>query len=123
MERFITHCDIDNLAPRYAKSVRAGISHMDQDACRQWASNQAFIGLGMGLAAAADQRIGSCPMSGFVPADVHKVLQLPDNQWPVCYLAIGSHLDTGDSENRDPVNKNERIRFRLPSEELFQFHT
>jgi nitroreductase len=65
------------------------------------------------VAAAADLRIGSCPMSGLVPAEVHKVLALPDNQWPVCYLALGSHLDTGENH---PFPST-----RIAAEELFQF--
>jgi nitroreductase/dihydropteridine reductase len=79
----------------YMDSLKTNISSMTKEECQAgWASNQAFIALGLGVAAAAELRISSCPMGGFVAADVHKVMQLPDNQWPVDWIiAIGSSLD------------------------------
>jgi nitroreductase / dihydropteridine reductase len=114
VERVISACNIDNAAPAFANSMRNTLSGMDTATCQAWATNQAYIALGIGLAAAAELRIGSCPMSGFVPADVHRVMKLPSNQWPVAYLALGSALD--DQPSKDI------LRFRLPMEELFQHH-
>lgn len=56
-----------------------------------WASKQAYIALGFGLAAAAEQQIASCPMEGFSSSDVAKILELPETLVPVVYLAVGEH--------------------------------
>jgi nitroreductase len=86
---------------------------MTKEECQTWATNQAFIALGVGVAAAAELRLSSCPMGGFVASDVHKVLQLPDNEWPVVYLAIGSTEDPSDET---------RTKLRLKKSDLFKFH-
>lgn len=58
-----------------------------------WASRQAYIALGFGLAAAAEMGIASCPMEGFVAADVSRILSLPDTLLPLVYLAVGTNAD------------------------------
>lgn len=73
-----------------------------------WASKQAYIALGFGLAAAAETRVASCPMEGFNSNEVTKILSLPDNLVPVCYLAVGKKAD---GEEAFP-------RFRFPSNDL-----
>jgi nitroreductase/dihydropteridine reductase len=113
VERIIQSADIENIAPPYAASLKTSISSMTKEECQAWASNQAFIALGLGVAAAAELRISSCPMGGFVAADVHKVMQFPDNQWPVAYFAIGSSLDLPETD---------RTKLRLKTSDLFEFH-
>lgn len=112
VERFISNCKVDEVAPNYAQAVRNSLSGLDSATFLDRSANQAFIALGIAVAAAAELRIGSCPMSGFVPEEVHRVLKLPPNQWPVAYLAIGSELDPPS-----PLP-----RFRLPLQELFTHH-
>lgn len=73
-----------------------------------WASKQAYIALGFGLAAAAEAKIASCPMEGFNSVEVAKILNLPDNLYPVVYLAVG---EAADEDGTHP-------RFRFPSSEL-----
>ena len=104
-------------APAYATAVRNSVSGMPDDKFLHWSTNQAFIALGVAVTAAADARIGSCPMSGFVQEDVHRVLQLPANQWPVAYLAVGSHLD-----NKENTGGSNRRKFRIPSDILYTWH-
>lgn len=78
-----------------------------------WAARQAYIALGFGLAAAAELRIASCPMEGFMPGEVSKILGLPETLQPVVYLAVG---DESDEEEEHP-------RFRFPRENLVrEFH-
>jgi hypothetical protein len=43
---------------------------MDKSAFLHWSTNQAYLSLGFAVAAAADLRVGTCPMSGFVPSEV-----------------------------------------------------
>jgi len=78
-----------------------------------WSSRQAYIALGFGLAAAAEQRIASCPMEGFNGAEVTKILELPENLLPVVYLAVGA------STEKDGVYP----RFRFPESDLVQRFT
>lgn len=73
-----------------------------------WASKQTYIALGFGLAAAAEQKIASCPMEGFNPVEVAKILNLPENLWPVVYLAVG---DSAEEDGTHP-------RFRFPESDL-----
>jgi nitroreductase len=58
-----------------------------------WASRQAYIALGFGLAAAAELKIASCPMEGFMPSEVSKILGLPESLQPFVYLAVGQKSD------------------------------
>lgn len=78
-----------------------------------WATKQAYIALGFGLAAAAETRVASCPMEGFNSNEVTKILSLPDNLVPVCYLAVGRKAD---DDGTFP-------RFRFPTSDLVQIHT
>ena len=73
-----------------------------------WASKQAYIALGFGLAAAAEQKIASCPMEGFNGAEVSKILNLPETLVPVVYLAVGEATE----------NDGSYPRFRFPSSDL-----
>jgi nitroreductase / dihydropteridine reductase len=114
IERFIKAAGVEAKAPDYATALRANFSSLTTEQFLAYATNQAFIALGVAVTAAADARIGACPMSGFIPQDVHRVLQLPANQWPVAYLAIGSQLDG--------QNSPQIMKFRLPTETLYTFH-
>lgn len=76
-----------------------------------WAARQAYIALGFGLAAAAEQQVASCPMEGFNPAEVAKILNLPETLVPVVYLAVGE--DAGEAGAPYP-------RFRFPESDLIE---
>lgn len=58
-----------------------------------WSSKQAYIALGFGLAAAAEEKIASCPMEGFNADEVAKILNLPITYKPVVYLAVGEKAE------------------------------
>lgn len=92
-DRFIRSCNIEAEAPDFAQFLHRTYDEQSPDVFLPWAVNQAYIALGVGICAAAQERIGSCPMSGLVPADVKRVLNLPADQHPVAYLALGSTLD------------------------------
>lgn len=113
VERIIQSADVEKVAPPYAQALRTSISSMTKEDCLSWASSQAMVALGIGLAACAELKISSCPMGGFIAKDVHQVLQLPENQWPVVYLAIGSTEDPEDLT---------RTKLRLKSSDLYQWH-
>ena len=72
-----------------------------------WAKQQAYLALGYGLAAASELKIASCPMEGFIPDEVAKVLNL-DNNLEVCVLlAIGRQLPESKDYKLEP-----RFRFK-----------
>ena len=78
-----------------------------------WATRQAYIALGFGLAAAAEAKIASCPMEGFNSAAVSKILNLPEHLHPAVYLAVGA---TTENDGTYP-------RFRFPESDLIQEFT
>jgi nitroreductase len=60
-----------------------------------WAKQQAYISLGYGLAAATELKIASCPMEGFIPEKVAKILGLKNNLEVCVLLAVGKHVSEG----------------------------
>lgn len=78
-----------------------------------WATRQAYIALGFGLAAAAEAKIASCPMEGFNSAGVSKILELPEHLHPAVYLAVGAATE----------NDGTYPRFRFPESDLVQEFT
>jgi nitroreductase len=79
---------------------------------KAWAARQAYIALGFGLAACAENQIASCPMEGFVPDQVAKILELSSNLLPVVLLAVGQH---SGKEEAYP-------RFRFPESDLVRVY-
>lgn len=59
----------------------------------EWAKRQAYIALGFGLAACAEQKIASCPMEGFNGTEVSRILSLDSTLVPCVLLAVGTSTD------------------------------
>lgn len=75
---------------------------------KSWAARQAYIALGYATMTAAQLGIDSCPMEGFLPGKVARILKLPEGLYPVALLALGYRSST------DKV----RPKYRLSTEEL-----
>lgn len=118
VERFIAAHNLDNTHPVYATSVRNVLSSLDSSSFLAFSTSQAYIALGFSLAAAADLRIGSCPMGGFNADKVRTVLELPESEVPVAYLAIGIVPSPGSPESK--LN-DELFKVRLPTDTLITF--
>jgi nitroreductase len=58
------------------KGIHDALSQLDEVQFFNFASNQTFVALGFALAAAADLRIGSCPMGGFQALEVRAMYSL-----------------------------------------------
>lgn len=86
------------------------VSHLPDKTA--WAARQTYIALGFGLAACAENQIASCPMEGFVPDQVAKILELSSNLTPVVLLAVGQH---SGKEEAHP-------RFRFPESDLVRVY-
>ncbi len=72
------------------------------------------MAFGISIAAAADFRIASCPMSGFVADGVASVLNLPENEKPVAYLAVGHYPEDEKAALPYPrvrYSTNDLVRF------------
>jgi nitroreductase len=66
----------------------------------EWVKRQAYIALGFAMAAAAEKKIAGCPMEGFVPEDVAKILNLDSNLKPCVLFAVGRHNPNYKLEKR-----------------------
>jgi nitroreductase/dihydropteridine reductase len=75
-----------------------------------WAAKQAYISLGYALAAATELKIASCPIEGFTPKDVAKILKLEKKLAPVVLFAVGRHVSFGPSDKKDIIKFKEKIK-------------
>ena len=70
----------------------------------EWAKQQAYLALGFGLAAATELKIASCPMEGFKPDELSKILKLDNNLVPCVLFALGRKKDDYELEKRFRFN-------------------
>ena len=97
----------------FSAAIKGKIQNNSAVDLHLWASKQAYIALGFGLAAAAIEKIDSTPMEGFNPAGVDEVLGLDKKGLSsACILALGYR----DAENDYLANA---IKVRRKKEELF----
>lgn len=73
----------------YVDMMKGAVSSKNETESIAWAAKQAYIALGFGLTAALELDMDSCPMEGFDPNAFKKILELPDNIYPVVSLAVG----------------------------------
>jgi len=112
-------CALDDLEKRideyvkqtgFVKKRKSMINFISKLSCKlQWAMMQAYIALGFGMAAAMELNIASCPMEGFKPEEVSKVLNLDKNLKPCVLLTVGNKRNDYELEKR----------FRFSKEDMF----
>ena len=74
----------------FSNAIKGKINHSTIEDLHTWASKQAYIALGFGLAAAAVEKIDSTPMEGFNPDGVNEVLGFQEKGLHAsCILALG----------------------------------
>ena len=112
--------DVEERAEEYLKATGAeGMREMLMGFLKYlpdktgWAARQAYIALGFGLAAAAEEKIASCPMEGFSAADVSTILELPRNLVPVVYLAVGEATDEDGTSPRFRFTESDLVHLIL----------
>jgi nitroreductase len=66
----------------------------------EWSKQQAYLALGFGLAAATELKIASCPMEGFKPDELSKILNLDSDLVPCVLLAVGQKNENYELEKR-----------------------
>jgi len=112
-------CAIDNLEERinqyvnqsgYVNKKESMLKYIAKLPCKlEWAKMQAYIALGFGMAAAMELNIASCPMEGFKPEEISKILKLDDNLKPCVLLTVGNKNDNYELEKR----------FRFENDDMF----
>ena len=107
---FCAKADIDAQVKRYkelmgeAKIPKEGIerfgsmvdkfgSNMNYEERLEWAKKQLYIALGNGMNGAKSLGFDSCPMEGFNPREVSKILGLGKNEVPTVLLPVGYAVD------------------------------
>lgn len=80
------------------KSAFDGIVNGTVEQNFQWTSKQTYIALGVGLIAAANEKVDATPMEGFNPAALDKILGLEaENLGSVSIMALGYRNETEDN--------------------------
>jgi nitroreductase len=79
------------------KGAVSGLKGMSKTDYSNWAARQAYIALGMGLAAAAINEVDACPMEGFDQPTMDKVLGLKEKGLrSVVLMAVGYRDEKND---------------------------
>ena len=99
-----------------AGQIHAALGGLNSSQFLSFATNQAFIAFGFAVAAAADLKLGACPMGGFEPEKVKIAMNLPENETPVAFLAVGVAPDESDPRS-NPYPKT-----RFPMDYLVKHH-
>lgn len=88
------------------KARRNFIQETSQKDLDSWANNQAFIALGVLLTSAAMAKIDACPMGGFKPKEMDRVLQLKKHNLQSRVLCTLGYRDPND-----PAAKQKKFRW------------
>lgn len=73
----------------FKNMVSGLISGMTPEAAKTWVQKQVYIPVQTLILAAAEKEIDSCPMEGFDPSGVAKVLGLSENYIPTVLVSLG----------------------------------
>ena len=101
---------------RYADTIKGTVNGFATDAEKShWAARQAYLALGMALAAAAMAGVDATPMEGFDPLALDQVLGLPEQGLHSVVIATLGYRDTG----QDTLATAKKVRWPL---EQFRRH-
>ncbi len=78
----------DEVKPFY-EMVSGMVKNMPEEKVVHWVQRQVYIPHMVLMLAAAEKGIDSCPMEGFEPEGVAKVLKLPENLKPTVLVSLG----------------------------------
>jgi nitroreductase len=103
----------ETLAP-FRKQLEDRFTQMEHDQVEAWAKNQAYISLGNLMTICAQERIDSCPMEGFIPAQVDELLGLSDQGLKSVLL-----LPIGYRKEDDMFAAMKKVRLPLEDSVIF----
>lgn len=81
-------------AKQYIEMMRYALESRSADDLNDWSARQIYIALGNAINGAKSLGFDSCPMEGFDPIEVHKLLELDETNKPVVMVAVGVASDT-----------------------------
>ncbi len=80
----------DDILNPFKDMLTSNIESKSEDELYQWMKNQAYIALGNLMTVAANEKIDSCPMEGFIPEKYDEILALDKhNLTSVLVLPVG----------------------------------
>ncbi len=80
----------DEILNPFKEMLTSSIASKTQEELSSWNKNQAYIALGNLMTVAANEKIDSCPMEGFVPEKYDEILELDKhNLTSVLVLPVG----------------------------------
>ncbi|MBC7471953.1 MAG: NAD(P)H-dependent oxidoreductase [candidate division SR1 bacterium] len=96
----------------FAQQIIGTIERLTHEEAIAWAQKQAYIALGFGLLTTASLGIDACPIEGFMPDTVDKILGLTEkNLKSTVVLAIGYRLASDHHADLPKVRKSEEKAF------------
>jgi nitroreductase / dihydropteridine reductase len=120
VEAYINHIattrgePVESLAG-FKKAIQSSVDGRTVEENQHWASKQAYIAFGFGLAAAALENVDATPMEGFKPDKVDEILGLESkNLKSVVMLALGYR-----NSEKDPLASKKKVRKQ--TEKFFHF--
>ncbi len=97
----------------FHNSITGLVERMTPEQRFNWSAKQAYIGLGTGLAAAAEQKVDATPMEGFDPLGMDVLLNLKEKGLrSVCMMTLGYR-----DEANDQLAHAKKVR--RPAEQFF----
>lgn len=96
----------------YSQVIKGSVAGKSPEAIAAWNQRQAYIALGHLLVAAATHHIDACPMEGFDPASVDKILGLAEQGLATAVIAAVGYRSAEDKMQL-------AAKVRLPQSELF----
>ena len=97
----------------YEGMIKGTVGNLDAAGQQQWAAKQAYIALGTAMAAAAEQKVDTCPMEGFDHVQFDEILHLKSKGLlSTVLLALGYR---GEEDATATM-----VKVRKPLTELFE---
>ncbi|MCD8405140.1 NAD(P)H-dependent oxidoreductase [Tenacibaculum dicentrarchi] len=97
----------DEILAPFKKMLTDSISNKTQEELAIWNKNQAYIALGNLMTVAANEKIDSCPMEGFIPQKYDEILGLDKhNLTSVLVLPVGFRAEDDYMKDLKKVRKN-----------------
>lgn len=97
----------DTILNPFKEMLSSSIASKKQEELTIWNKNQAYIALGNLMTVAANEKIDSCPMEGFIPEKYDEILGLDKhNLTSVLVLPVGFRAEDDYMKDLKKVRKN-----------------
>lgn len=93
----------DELRARTIEMAATIANGMTPEQRLRWSQEQVYIALGNAVNGAYSLGLGACPMTAFDPAEVARILNLPETVIPTAMVSVGYSAEPGSRKLRHPV--------------------